>query len=118
MALPTRCLLRLQRIDQFNGWEEAHSLAMMRDRLRAQRRRQMRLARAGPTDQNTVMFVRNARSRWSGMRIQQRSILGGDLSGCCSGATGVLPAAKGCRCQLSKIDKSDIAQWQKNAMNK
>ena len=49
-------LLLLKRIDEFNGGEEAYAASIMFDRLHANRRRQMRFARARRTG-NTLPTI-------------------------------------------------------------
>src|ERR1700729_2349840 len=50
-------LLLFKSVDQFNGGEEADALAMVLDRLDADRNGEMRLARAGAADQDDIMRV-------------------------------------------------------------
>ena len=50
-------LLLFESVDQFDGGEEADALAMMLDRLDADRGGEMRLARAGAADQDDVVRV-------------------------------------------------------------
>src|SRR5690606_39487691 len=48
-------LLLLERIDQFDGREEANASAVVLDRLHADGCRDMGLSRAGPADQDDVV---------------------------------------------------------------
>jgi hypothetical protein len=50
-------LLLFKSVDQFNGGEEADALAMVHDRLDADRNGEMRLARTGAADQDDVVRV-------------------------------------------------------------
>lgn len=50
-------LFHFERIDEINGREEADTLFMVLDGLDANRRGEMRLARAGPADQDGVVSV-------------------------------------------------------------
>ena len=50
-------LFRFERVDEFDGGEEPDALSVMLDGLDADRRGEMRLARAGPADQDGVVDV-------------------------------------------------------------
>src|ERR1700722_12628740 len=50
-------LFLLEGVDEFDGGEEADALAMVLDRLDAERRSEMRLARAGAADQDDIVGV-------------------------------------------------------------
>src|SRR3984957_15780725 len=50
-------LLLFERIDEFDGGEESDALAVMLDGLDADRRGEMRLARAGAADQDDIVGV-------------------------------------------------------------
>src|ERR1700690_1873651 len=50
-------LLLFESVDEFNGGEEADALAMVLDRLDADRGGEMRLPRAGAADQDDIMGV-------------------------------------------------------------
>ena len=54
LALPSGGLLEFELIDQIHRGVEAHPLAVARDRLGAERRGQMRLARACSPDEHDV----------------------------------------------------------------
>jgi hypothetical protein len=53
-ANPAAGLLLFQRVDQFDRGVEAHALAVARHRFDAERGGQMRLAGAGPADQDEI----------------------------------------------------------------
>ena len=50
-------LFLLEGVDEFDGGEEPDALAMVLDRLDADRRSEMRLARAGAADQDDIVGV-------------------------------------------------------------
>ena len=50
-------LLLFESVDEFDGGEEPDALAMVLDRLDADRRSEMRLARAGAADQDDIVGV-------------------------------------------------------------
>ena len=47
----------LESVDEFDGGEEADALAVVLDRLDADRRGEMRLARAGAADQDDIVRI-------------------------------------------------------------
>ena len=53
----TLCLFLIERIDQFDGREEADALAVVLDGLDADRGGEMRLPRAGAADQDDIVGV-------------------------------------------------------------
>ena len=55
LALKLFCLF--ESVDEFDGGEEADALAMMLDRLDADRGGEMRLARAGAADQDDIVRI-------------------------------------------------------------
>ena len=58
-------LLLFESVDEFDGGEEPDALAMVLDRLDADRGGEMRLARAGPPTRTTLWASSRNSQRWS-----------------------------------------------------
>ena len=58
-------LFRFERVDELDSGEEPDALSVMLDGLDADRRGEMRLARAGPDDQDDVRAYSKNSQRWS-----------------------------------------------------